>query len=571
MATYLFNGVSAEVLGITLCSRTLINAGISKVVVRITNAAGIMAAAPWAYDQEVVITRDGVRWFDGYVMRAPLAGTPGFEGRTIELGDVWWKLTRMQYALTEPDSGKKTTRVSVGGERGGGQERSSTVITKVVTYAMAQGLDLSGVSMSLNAYDMPKSVKTDRFCDELLSSAMIGHPDAAVSVDYAINPPALRIRERGIVVTNLTVGVGGLKEVNMTPRPDLVPQGVVFSFQLDSSTVNADGTRPIVYRDVYPSGREAGDLDVISQTITVQNGDGIGSGQARRLYEALHEMPWEGSVVIADEECNTGLYPGKVVNILGGAPAWATMRALVQSVTEDLSAGRTTVTFGLPQDYGIKPKLWSIARRVRNDVTKDAVDGPPEGAGDSEELAPLPGPPGEGWGYFSRRVVGGVTKTFFRVSPMVVSSDDIEDPDSDFVPLWDSSSTPLDATTPPEVEITPGSASVVYLYVEFTPLTQVQAFVDTTGATTNEYHPPGPCIVEEARITFDTGSPAPRKPEWNKDSGVVTLTGRVYMKLCKFTWPDDSLDPTVNPYRHGSFSIQFNAPGRFQFIPNSAA
>ncbi|WP_075088562.1 hypothetical protein [Verrucomicrobium spinosum] len=108
MATYLINGQSPASLGVELCRRVRRNQAIDTVTLQVTTEEGITGVLPFAYDDEVVITRDGVTWFRGWVMSPIVAGQSGMEGMSIEIGGPWWQLMRLTYTqLTLPVGGKQ--------------------------------------------------------------------------------------------------------------------------------------------------------------------------------------------------------------------------------------------------------------------------------------------------------------------------------------------------------------------------------------------------------------------------------------------------------------------------------
>jgi hypothetical protein len=75
-------------------------------------------------------------------------------------------------------------------------------------------------------------------------------------------------------------------------------------------------------------------------------------GVAAQIYAALSVMPVEGGCSLVEEECSLSVRPGRVVQLLGGRPAWATMRGLIQRVSADIDAGRTEVSWGPPRQLG---------------------------------------------------------------------------------------------------------------------------------------------------------------------------------------------------------------------------
>ena len=73
-------------------------------------------------------------------------------------------------------------------------------------------------------------------------------------------------------------------------------------------------------------------------------------GLAESFYNALQELHWQGSVTTVEEECSQAVRPGYVLQILGSdVTAWSTMKAQIQSVTEDVDSGVTSMKIGAPE------------------------------------------------------------------------------------------------------------------------------------------------------------------------------------------------------------------------------
>jgi hypothetical protein len=64
------------------------------------------------------------------------------------------------------------------------------------------------------------------------------------------------------------------------------------------------------------------------------------------LYNEVSVLQWDATFTFTDEEVGGTVVPGKIVNISGSRPEFATMNAIVQSVEEDLTTGTTKVTCG---------------------------------------------------------------------------------------------------------------------------------------------------------------------------------------------------------------------------------
>jgi len=70
------------------------------------------------------------------------------------------------------------------------------------------------------------------------------------------------------------------------------------------------------------------------------------AGLAQALGEALEEPQYAGEVELEAAEAGGGAWLGRVLNVAGLRGEWASMRAVVQAVDEDLERGRTSIRFG---------------------------------------------------------------------------------------------------------------------------------------------------------------------------------------------------------------------------------
>jgi len=76
------------------------------------------------------------------------------------------------------------------------------------------------------------------------------------------------------------------------------------------------------------------------------------SGLAQALYNAASELHYDGSLELTETEAAADWQTGRVLNLTGLRPEWATMRALVQTVETDVDTGRTRLRFGPPEQLG---------------------------------------------------------------------------------------------------------------------------------------------------------------------------------------------------------------------------
>ncbi|MCW1913740.1 hypothetical protein OJ996_09150 [Luteolibacter sp. GHJ8] len=72
------------------------------------------------------------------------------------------------------------------------------------------------------------------------------------------------------------------------------------------------------------------------------------AGFAQGILEARNWTPHVGALTLEEEDCGGQRYLGRVINVTGADPTFATMRAMVQSETLALDTGTTTIALGPP-------------------------------------------------------------------------------------------------------------------------------------------------------------------------------------------------------------------------------
>jgi hypothetical protein len=109
-------------------------------------------------------------------------------------------------------------------------------------------------------------------------------------------------------------------------------------------------------------------------TVPVALADPVPEGLAKRLYEALHTLTWEGSVTLSlynkeKEPTQLDWHPGQRLYLAGGPKAWEGHQAIVQRVDEAVDTGECVLLFGPPQHLGPKDFVDLMqASRYRNVV-----------------------------------------------------------------------------------------------------------------------------------------------------------------------------------------------------------
>lgn len=90
--------------------------------------------------------------------------------------------------------------------------------------------------------------------------------------------------------------------------------------------------------------------DAVSNTYmrltAFDSGESTPTGVAAALFAAWSVLHYDGSLTLIEEECAGTLVPGAVLRISGGRTEWATMDAIVQSCSENIDTGTSTIQFG---------------------------------------------------------------------------------------------------------------------------------------------------------------------------------------------------------------------------------
>jgi len=75
-------------------------------------------------------------------------------------------------------------------------------------------------------------------------------------------------------------------------------------------------------------------------------GEAAPAALAQAIYENLNKLQYDGSLTLAENETMGVDFLGCLLNLSAGRSEWETMKALIQSVSEDLDNGITNIVFG---------------------------------------------------------------------------------------------------------------------------------------------------------------------------------------------------------------------------------
>jgi hypothetical protein len=193
-------------------------------------------------------------------------------------------------------------------------------------------------------------VFADRSSADCLRDVLDCNPSATVWFDYTADPvPILHVSQPGTEET-LTLGAPPLARLAVTPRPDLVPSGIIIRHQY-AEPVNVYH-RGFTYAwaiDRYPATAAMTDDGVItvSQDDTENAGAG-GYNLAQTMYEAMATLRSTGTMDLYDPDLSLWVRPGLTYRVTGDA-AVEHGQLLVQSATWNPKTGVWSAVLGYPR------------------------------------------------------------------------------------------------------------------------------------------------------------------------------------------------------------------------------
>jgi len=122
----------------------------------------------------------------------------------------------------------------------------------------------------------------------------------------------------------------------------------------------------VISVDVNATDAETKDYTSISQT----DAEPIPVGLEDELFKAVNRREFKGGFKIIEQDCSRKLVAGSTLNLSGSRADYATMRALVNEIEEDIDKGVTTVRFGPPPYLGLDQAVELMrANRTRRQFT----------------------------------------------------------------------------------------------------------------------------------------------------------------------------------------------------------
>lgn len=302
-------------------------------------------------------------WFIGSIRKLPGDGSSEGENNLFVACGAWWDLLDLIYqqtrAIAKPAfdgfDPADTTHVMLCQDVFGNPQTTGAQIRDVFTNAAVQG-SLNVVGSVPDFINAPYQEARNISCAEAVRRMMAFSPDAVGYFDYSSGIPTFFAKPRS-ALTQVTLDLTAaalIKKWKLTPRADLVPAGVVFTFV--GSALNVTDGKQYSTLTVQSAGATTG-IGVLRATIDLM---GVGTplqeippaGLAAAYYTSLITTNYEGTFLLKESDCSGIVKIGNSLNLSSGRAAWLTMQTLVQAVTYDLVTGETELECGLPDHLG---------------------------------------------------------------------------------------------------------------------------------------------------------------------------------------------------------------------------
>lgn len=128
-------------------------------------------------------------------------------------------------------------------------------------------------------------------------------------------------------------------------RQDVVQVTLKYELQDDDGKILRKVENEVVTTTITATDCQSGTYE---RSTIDQVGDVVPDGLAKYLYNVLNATHHQGAFSIVAEEVTGAVGLGNRILISGGNPAWLSMSAIVQNISEHLDSGKTRITVGPP-------------------------------------------------------------------------------------------------------------------------------------------------------------------------------------------------------------------------------
>lgn len=338
----------------------------------VVSSAANTDACPFNYGDSLILKRNATVWFIGRVRRRAGSIVGGRLVWSIAARDIWWEFEHTVYrqpaAVTKDDfsglQGFMSTRVTINQDAWGVAISQADQISNAMGYATGVAPGLFSLAAMPTLPTWPREETREITVAEAIRRASSSTPGATGYSDFGGGIQAVTFKSFADLST-VTLDLSDanlIEEVNgLDSRDELKPAGVVFDFW----TTQTDGDGKQLAKLTRQTGGSPGAVGTLYGTFNLGPCDTIPSGAASAYYTALNSLQWEGSIALKEDQCTGSVRPGNRINITNGPTAWATMYAVVHTVTERLDSGSTVIETGPNPVLGADDFV-GLLNRIRN-------------------------------------------------------------------------------------------------------------------------------------------------------------------------------------------------------------
>lgn len=320
----------------------------------------VLLPAVFAEGTVLTLKRDGTPVFIGTVVEATAVFGGGSEMDRYVARNAWHQLERTIYEQQRclwnggfsGTLSKESAQVVLGQTPLGGRYvTTSAAMQEVITFALTKGVPLLLGAVS-GGVDFPVEECRDLTCAEVLRRLGAYTPDGVCWIEYGSGAQVLNFGRRASLsaVAYDVLDASTIESASVRPRGDLVPSGVRFDFVgAENNALTGQSMTRITSQIAGASGLPG----VIIATIELDSGGllnqaPVPSDLAGSYFLSLITPQYEGSIITHGRDVLGNARVGMALNLTGGRAEWATMRAVIQTVTEDIAAGTSQIDFGPP-------------------------------------------------------------------------------------------------------------------------------------------------------------------------------------------------------------------------------
>lgn len=317
--------------------------------------------APFAFDDTITLYRDSTIHFKGRVAMSPRIASARSEYISYEIHGPWQYLEQLVLqqswviwdTINSADTDANKSKICFGLNDAGSFISTSVMLENVIDYAITYASAPLEIGDLPTGFNVPDWEATDVTCAEALRQILKWHPDAVSFFDYSTSPPTLNITSRADMSANTLTNSSGITQLSVQSRPDLQPTGVVLNFERLATVTEGteDVTKEYITQQKYPTLVSETASRVIVMTVDFKGENGgltdPPTGLAQNYYDLLSVLQYDVSLTLKNEDISTTRFMGKTLNITGYLSAWGSMNALVQTVSENIDTGTTSITCGI--------------------------------------------------------------------------------------------------------------------------------------------------------------------------------------------------------------------------------